>query len=245
MSKSLVSNLLVMRPFRHYALLALLFGSVGALFTITADACVAASIPVRVQPGFSVHVYNELGPVEGLKLKIVTLRDPDPLAEATTDDKGIAVFRLEKYLKGSDLFLQPEHPVMGWQWPELYIESDSAKSSIEIAWPSRVLRSRSLRGTIQILDSPLVRASLSVRSLVSYEEIATAVTDKQGAFHFTRIKPGLYYLQVNGKYKSDPTVPQGDIPVFIGSAEANEGLLIITSYSDCGLNYQSAKEIGR
>jgi hypothetical protein len=55
-------------------------------------------------------VYNELGPVEGLKLKIVTLRDPDPLAKAPTDDKGIAVFRLAKYLKGSDLFLQPEHP---------------------------------------------------------------------------------------------------------------------------------------
>ncbi len=69
-----MSNLLVMRPFRHYALLALLFGSGGALFTITADACVVASIPVRVQPAFSVHVYNELGPVEGLKLKIVTLR---------------------------------------------------------------------------------------------------------------------------------------------------------------------------
>ncbi len=40
-------------------------------------------------------------------------------------------------------------------------------------------------------------------------------------------------------------MPKGDIPVFIGSAEANEGLLIITSYSDCGLDYQSAKEIHR
>ena len=50
---------------------------------------------------------------------------------------------------------------------------------------------------------------------------------------------------MNGKYKGDPTVPKGDIPVSIGSAEANEGLLIITSYSDCGLDYQSAKEIHR
>jgi hypothetical protein len=234
-----------MREFRRYALLALLFGSAASPFTITADACVVGSTPVRVQPAFSVHVYNGLGPVEGLRLKIVTLRDPDPLAEATTDNKGVAVFKLEKYLKGSDLFLQPEHPVMGWQWPELYIDADAAKSSIEIPWPSRILRSRSLRGTIQILNFPLIRASLSVRSLVSYEEIATAVTDEQGAFHFSGIKPGLYYLQVNGKYKGDLTVPKGNIPIFIGSAEANESLFIISSYSDCGLNYESAKEVRR
>jgi len=245
------ANVLVMRQFRHYALLALLFGSGISLSAITAGACVAASIPIRVQPAFSVHVYNDLGPVEGLRLKIVTMRDPVPLAEATTDDKGVAVFKLEKYLKGSDLFLQPEHHVMGWQWPELYIETDAAKSSIEIPWPSRVLRSRSLRGTIQTQGfnssqaSPLIRASLSLRSLVSYEEIATAVTDEKGAFHFTGIKPGLYYLQVNGKYNSDPTVPKGDIAVFVGSDETNEGLSIITSYSDCGLVYQSGTEVRR
>jgi hypothetical protein len=205
-------------------------------------------MPIRVQPTFSVHVYNDFGPVEGLKLKIVTLEDENPLAEATTDDKGIAVFQLQKYLRGSDLFLEPEHNGMG-AFAELYIETDAAKSSIEIPWPSRVLRSRNLRGTIQVQEFanpskvfPL-RASLSVRSLVSYEEIATAVTDEKGAFQFAGIKPGLYYLQVNEKYKSDLRVVQGNIAVFIGRTEANEGLSIITSYSDCGLDYQSAKEI--
>lgn len=199
---------------------------------------------------FSVHVYNDLGPVVGLKLKIVTLEDTSPLAEATTDEKGVAAFQLEKYLKGSDLFLQPEHQVMGWQWPELYIETDAGKSSIEIPWPSRVLRSRNLRGTIQTQGYansskvvPLIHASLSIRSLVSYEEIAASVTDEKGAFEFAGIKPGLYYLQVNGKYKSDPRVLQGDVAVFIGSAETNEGLTIITMYSSCGLYYQSGKEI--
>ena len=246
----LCGSLLGMRQFRHHALLALLFGLALSMFTMTAHACVVASTPIRVQPAFSVHVYSDVGPVVGLKLKIVTLGDQSPLAEATTDDKGIAHFELQKYLKGSDLFLQPEHPVMGWQWPELYIETDEAKSSIEISWPSRILRSASLRGTIQIqADSnqpkvfPLIGASLSVRSLVSYGEVATAVTDGQGAFQFTGIKPGLYYLQVNGKYKGDPTVLNGDIPVFIGGVEVNEGLSIITRYSDCGLDYKSGKEI--
>ena len=130
------ANLLVMRQFRHYALLALLFGSGAWLLTIPAHACVVASMPIRIQPTFSVHVYNDLGPVEGLKLKIVTLGDENPLAEATTDDKGIAVFRLQKFLWGSDLFLEPEHNVMGWQWPELYIETNATQSSIEISWPS-------------------------------------------------------------------------------------------------------------
>jgi hypothetical protein len=242
------ANLPVMRHFRNYVLFALLFNSGASLFTIAAHACVVASTPIRVQPTFSVHVYNDLGPVEGLKLKIVTLGDENPLAEATTDEKGIAVFELQKYLRGSDLFLQPEHGVMGWQWPELYIETDAAKSSIDIPWPSQVLRSRTLRGTIQTQNFantlqvfPFIRASLSIRSLVLYEEIATAVTDEKGAFQFAGIKPGLYYLQVNGKYKGDPRVPQGDIAVFISSAEANEDLSIITRYSDCGLEYQSGK----
>jgi hypothetical protein len=241
-----------MQQSRRYALLALLFGAGVSLLTIPAHACVVGSMPIRVQPTFSVHVYNDLGPVEGLRLKLVTLGDENPLAEATTDDKGIAVFQLQKDLRGSDLFLQPEHNVGGWQWPELYIETDAVKSSIEISWPSQVLRSRNLRGTIQIQNFtnpsqvfPLIRASLSIRSLVSYEEIATAVTDEKGAFQFAGIKSGLYYLQVNGKYKSNPRVPQGDIAVFIGSAEANEGLSIITSYSDCGLDYQSGKKIRR
>jgi hypothetical protein len=130
----------------------------------------------------------------------------------------------------------------------LDVETNASKSSIEISWPSQVLRSRNLRGTIQIRDFanparifPLTRASLSVRSLVSYREIATAVTNENGAFQFLGLKPGLYYLQVNGKYRSDPRVPEGDIAVFIGSAEVDDGLSIMTRYSDCGLEYQSAE----
>jgi hypothetical protein len=235
------ANLLVMRHFRRNALFALLFSSAAFLLTISADACVVASMPIRVQPTFSVHVYNDLGPVEGLKLKLVTLGDANPLVEATTNDEGVAVFQLQKYLRGSDLFLQPEHNVMGWQWPELYIEPDAAKSLIEISWPAPVLRSRTLRGTIHIGDSPLSGASLSIRRLVSYEEIATTLTDEKGAFQFADIKAGLYYLQVNGKSRNDPRVPHGDIAVYVGSAEANDGLSIMTTYSDCGLTYESRK----
>lgn len=247
-----------MRELRHYSLLALLFGLGASLSAISAYDCAVGSTTTRVQRSFSVHVYNDLGPVVGLKLKLATIRDVTPLAEAITDDSGVANFQLDKGLRGSDLFLQPEHPVVGWQWPELYIENDEAKSSteipwpkssIEIRWPSRVLRSRNLRGTIQTHFAdpsklfPLTRAGLTVRSLVPYERIATALTDEKGAFQFATIKPGLYYLQVNEKHKNDPRVPQGDIAVFIGSAEANEDLSIITSHSDCGLDYQSGEGI--
>jgi hypothetical protein len=65
-----------------------------------------------------------------------------------------------------------------------------------------MLRSRNLRGIIQIQDFanpsrvlPLIRASLSIRRLVSYAEIATAETDEKGVFQFTEIKPGLYYCR--------------------------------------------------
>jgi hypothetical protein len=195
-------------------------------------------MPLRVPPTFSVHVSNELGQVVGLKLKVVTHGDEEPLAEAITDDKGIAVFQLKRLRWGSDLFLQPEHSVGGWQWPELYIETTSTKSEIEITWPSVVLRSKNLRGTIQTQGAPLAHAALSVRNLVSYEEVETSLTDEKGAFGFAGIKSGLYYLQVNRKH-SDPRVPQGDIAVFIGSTEATEHLSIISQYSDCGLYYKS------
>ena len=84
---------------------------------------------------------------------------------------------------------------------------------------------------------------MSIRNLVSYKEIRTAIAGEKGAFQFAGIKPGLYFLQVNGKYKSDPTVPQGDIAVHVGTAEANNGLSIITRYSDCGLEHRSAADL--
>jgi hypothetical protein len=239
-----------MRHFLQYAVCALLFGSAASLVTVPAPACVKFSTPVKVQPTFSVHVYNNLGPLKGLKLKIVTLGSGEALAEATTNNNGVALFRLQKGLRGGALFLQPEHDVVGWQWPQLDVETGATRSSIEITWPSQILRSSKLRGTIQIRDFgnasrifPLLRASLSVRSLVSYEEIATAVTDENGAFQFAGIKPGLYYLQLNGKYRGNPRVPNGDIAVSIASAEANEELPIMTRYSDCGLEYQLEKKI--
>src|SRR5215467_7865994 len=106
-------NLLVMRQFRHHALLVLLFGSTALLLTISAHACVYDSNPVKVKPAFSVHVYNALGPVEGLKLMIITLGSDRPLVEATTNNNGFAVFQLQP-LGGQGLFLQPEHNVIGW-----------------------------------------------------------------------------------------------------------------------------------
>ena len=86
-------------------------------------------------------------------------------------------------------------------------------------------------------------ANLSIRTLLSYKEVASAVTDEKGAFQFANIKPGLYYLQVNGKHRGQPSVPQGNIAVLIGSEEANGSLSIITRYSDCGLEYESGKEV--
>lgn len=245
-------NLLVMRPVGRFVVLTLLFGSGLLLSTTPAHSCVFSATPIKVEPTFSVHVFNDLGPVEGLKIKIVRIGSRRPLTEATTNNKGIAAFQLDKQLRGGRLFLQPEHTVMGWQWPELDIVADTSKASIEIQWPSRILRITNLHGTIQVQDlaypphlSPLAHASLSLRSLVPYQEIATTVTDEKGVFQFTGTKMGLYYLQVNGKSKSDSTVPQGDIPVFIGGSEANEGLSITTRYSDCGLEYQLGKGILR
>jgi hypothetical protein len=229
-----------MRQVRQCGSLAPLLGLTAALLAIPSHACAFLSMPLRVPPTFTVHVYNDFGPVVGLRLKVVARGDKEAeaLAEAITDEKGIAVFQLQKFLWGSDLFLQPEHSVMGWQSPELYIEASSTKSAIEIPWPSHVLRSRNMRGKIQTQGAPLAHAALSLRGLVSYEEIATTVTDNKGAFQFAGIKPGLYYLQVNGKY-TDFRVPQGNIAIFIGITEANENLSIISQYSDCGLDYRS------
>ena len=246
------ANLRGMRRFRHLvlALLALLLGSTSLLSTTSANACVFSPTPVKIEPTFSVRVFNDLGPVEGLKLKIVRIDSKHPVVEATTNSKGVAVFQLQRQLRGVRLFLQPDHNALGWQWPELDIETTASKSSIEIMWPSQILRTKNLAGVIRIQDLayppqvfPLIRAGLSLRSLVTYEEIATTVTDEKGAFQVPGIRSGLYYLQINGKNKNDSTVPRGDIAVFIGRDEAIDGLSIITRFSDCGLEYQLGKEI--
>jgi len=123
----------------------------------------------KVQPTFSVHVYNDVGPVEGLKLKIVVRgsRDAEVLAEAVTDGKGIAVFQLPKLLWGGGLFLMPEHTVAGSQWPALDVEPDATNSSIEVSWPSQVIGSTNMGGKILTDGILLSNAKLSLRTLVS------------------------------------------------------------------------------
>ena len=237
---------------RYSVSLLLLVGLSALLSPIAVSACSKIIIPTKVQPSFSVHVYNDFGSVEGLRLKIVMPGSQDALAEATTDNKGIAVFHLPKLLWGGGLFLEPEHNVAGSQWPALDVEADAPTTSIEIQWPSQILRSRKLRGTIHIRNFPnssevfpLSHASLSIRSLISHEEIATAITDEKGSFQVAGIEAGLYYLQVNGTYKSDPRTPKGDIAVSIGGTEANDELSITTTYSSCGLEYEPGNEVRR
>jgi len=215
-----------------------------ALLSMAASACSIGMIPTEVPTTFSVHVYNEIGPVEGLQLKLIFPEGSETVVEATTDKEGIAIFHAPFVGK---FYIVPAHHVTEWGGV-VDVKREATTSRVELEWPAKVLHSAHFRGQIQIEDFsdtsrvlPL-RAILSVRRYLSYEEVATTMSDEKGRFAFNTIDPGFYFLEVNGKYKDNPNVPQGDIAIYIDAGAASDNLRIITAYSSCGLSYRAQEK---
>jgi hypothetical protein len=239
-----------MRVPRHVVPLIVVVGLSLLVSPILASACSVAVPTIKVQPTFSVHVYNELGPLEGLKLKVVVdgARHADALAAAITNEKGIAIFQLPKLLWGGGLFMMAEHKGEGWG-ARLDVETDATQSSIELHWPLKVLRTSKLEGYIHVTLHtisgyearvfPLAHAQLSLRTMVAYTEIAKGATNEWGEFQFEGIEPGLYFLEVNRDFEKDWNVPSGNIAVYIGATEPVDKLQIATNWSFCGLSYRT------
>jgi hypothetical protein len=203
---------------------------------------------------FSVRVTNAHGPVVGLTLKVTNFKSDEfsrlssaqqrttkpeqfveLIAEAFTDDRGEAHFNLSR---SGHFTLQPDHPANQLDWVGLNVVADAKSNTVRLEWPtSTILEAKQLRGRIStgLMSSrslPIQKAVLSIRALVSFKEIATAVTNDDTSFRFDDLPPGAYFLHVG----TEETV-HGDIPVYIGAEASRDSLSIAAEYTSCGLSY--------
>jgi hypothetical protein len=171
------------------------------------------------------------------------------IAESATDASGLARFNLTA---PGGFTLAPKHPANHLDWVELDVVADvtpatqgneSIESAVELKWPSTaILKTRQLRGSLSdglmsSRGSPLKQASLSVRELVSYVEVAKLTTSDTGSFQFDNLPEGLYFLQISGGTGKDSHTPGGDISVYISADNKRNGISVATTSSSCGLSY--------
>jgi hypothetical protein len=231
------------------------------MFSATALACSFFPPVHKVSRAFSVHVQNDFGSVVGLKLKVSFFkwdevkvltaeqqRSADPnrfeeiVAESITDQTGTARFNLDRI---GAFTLSPESPASHLDWVELEVSDQASSPALEIHWPSdAILRTAYLRGILSrgLFSSrrtPLMHQELKLHSLVDYREVAEATTGDDGAFDFTGVAPGLYFLQLvptPGK-SNDFYKPDGNIAVYVAPDNSRKSLMMSTENTSCGLSY--------
>jgi hypothetical protein len=183
------------------------------------------------------------------------------IAESVTNASGLAAFNLTT--PGNFTFA-PNHPASHLDWVGIDVAADATPSSpggmqlspdveptFELEWPvSSILKTKQLRGNLSdglmsSRSSPLKRASLSVRELVSYTEVAKMTSTDIGSFQFDRLPRGLYFLQINGSAAKDSDQIRGDVAVYVGADSQRDGFSVATSYSSCGLSYDLEENKGR
>jgi hypothetical protein len=234
------------------------------LFVVAADALACTTFPTvyTVPHSFSVHVSNEIGPVVGLKLKVVRFKwkefnklsdeqqrhvsDVTPFeevfAESTTDAAGMAHFGLNK--TGS-FTLSADSPADRLSWVELKVSDQSQSSLLEVKWPSNLilrtaqLRGKLARGLFSSRSAPIKSNALMLRTLIGYRDIAATVTDENGVFDFTAVGPGFYFLQVvaTTAKTEDFYKPEGNIAIYVAPESPRNALMISTINTSCGLSY--------
>ncbi len=222
----------------------------------------------KVPRSFSVHITNDMGPVAGLKLKVSFFEGAEynaltdeqqrsadlsrfevTIAESSTDADGTARFNLDRT---GAFTLSPENPAKQADWVGLDVSDQPPSPALELHWPpvailkTAYLRGRLSKGLFSSRSTPLRRSELKLHTLVDYREVAATATDDDGAFSFTRISPGLYFLQLVPPEKSnDFYEPQGNIAVYVAPDDSHNSLMISIDNTSYGLSYDLDENKGR
>jgi hypothetical protein len=231
------------------------------LCSFSALACVEVPLRYTVPLSFPIHVSNRHGAVVGLKLRITRFKTDEFLrlsaeqqrkakpeqfvevvAESTTDNGGEARFTLST---AGDFDVQPDYPGTDAFLVAIHVLDNAKPATVSVEWPTPILEARKLHGQLSegLMSSaeftPL-KAKLSLRQLVSFDEVSATTSGDDGWFQFADVPSGLYFVRVEGTEGSTGSRPisrRGDIPIFVGQDAAHETLSIGVSFTDCGLAY--------
>jgi hypothetical protein len=198
-------------------------------------------------PGVSVRITRfRAGEFERLSAEQVRMVDPESLTEniaaGITDEMGIVHFQM---IRAGEYHLSTQQKGEANEWVDIrVVDSFSADltKKVELQWPAlKVMSTSALRGQIAtgLYDrdaKPLGRTKLVLLEAWSYKEIESVETDKAGRFVFSSAKPGLYFLQIFPKDKTE-WEPRGDILVELGKQPSQSDLRLAVAYTSCGLQY--------
>jgi hypothetical protein len=233
------------------------------LLVLATDAVACMTFPTvySVSNSFSVHVKNDVGPVAGLKLRVVRFKSEEfnklndeqqrhisdwtafeeVFAESTTDATGMAHFNVDR--TGS-FTLSAENPAdqLG---VELRISDQSQSPPLEVKWPSNLIlttahmRGKLAKGLFSSRSVPIKGNALMLHTLIDYRDVAATVTDENGAFDFNVVAPGFYFLQVvpTTAKTDDFYKPEGNIVIHVAPESQRDAVLISTVNTSCGLSY--------
>jgi len=223
------------------------------MFSFLALACVEVPPTYTVPLSFSIHVGNGRAPVVGLKLRVTRFkyeqfssltneqqRAADPkqfvelIAESLTDEAGEAHFNIASQ---GEFDVSPDYPGADAFWISIHVSPDAKPNTVQVEWPTHILETKRLRGEIHEGRNEPLEARLSLRRLVSYDEVAAAMIAKDGSFDFADVPPGLYFVRVKAREGSSTVASYGDIPIFVSQGATSEQLSIIVAFTDCGLSY--------
>lgn len=233
----------------------------AAIASVNAVPCISLAPEFKVSRSFSVHVKNDIGPVVGVKLKVSRFKwtefeklsndqqryadlkvFEEIIAESTTDSTGTAEFSL---VRTGSFTLSIEGSATQLDWVELKVFDQASSPIVEMQWPSvTILRTVHLRGKLAkgLFSSrsiPLRNNALMLHTLVDYKDVAAITTDDDGAFEFSNVAPGLYFLQIirTSVETDDFYKPEGNIAVYVAPESSRDALMISTVNTSCGLMY--------
>ena len=233
------------------------------LLVLAADVLACTTFPTvyTVSRSFSVHVNNDIGPVVGLKLKVVRFRSEEfnklndeqqrhisdwtpfeeVFAESTTDAAGMAHFNIN--ITGS-FTLSAESPADGLG-VMLRISDQSQSPPLEVKWPANLvlttahMRGKLTKGLFSSRSVPITSNALMLHTLIDYRDVAATLTDENGAFDFNAVPPGFYFLQIvpTTAKTDDSYKPEGNIVIYVAPKSPRDALTITTVNTSCGLSY--------
>jgi hypothetical protein len=149
--------------------------------------------------------------------------------------------------------LEPLHVAHSLDSMELDVTAGTEPTSLEMRWPrpavlqTKVLRGHISDGLFSSHESPLKHKALSLRTLLAFDEIASAQTDDGGSFTFENVPNGLYFLRITLEQptQEEPYGKKGDTVVSIDNSYTREPLSISIAYTSCGLSYDLTENKSR
>lgn len=198
-------------------------------------ACVVVYPAVAVGPNFRVKVADRGRPVQGLQVGLYV--GASAKISAASDKNGIAVFR---NVPPGSYQLRADHDA---GFPDgYYMEvklGQSSETTVPLRWPSVTPAvAGSLKGVLHMPGGIPGQAqpsiSLELLEGISGRRVTSGNTDRNGAFDFPSVGPGLYFLSLK---------PVGGVMAMAVESNASSARFDIDlGETDCGLQYTNHSE---